>query len=94
MLDFSPGPIHAEDEDKELSSSVSYSILSGIKHACMGLYLKRAQLTSVAMSVLVLGNEDGRFRMDTKTGEMKLIKRVTDRLKTPLLHLRVMVRLC
>lgn len=91
MLDFSPGPIHAEDEDKEMSSSVSYSILSGMKHAWMGLY--RAQLTSGAVFVLVLGNEDGRFRMDTRTGEMKLIKRVTDRLKTPLLHLQVMVRL-
>ncbi|XP_017260986.1 uncharacterized protein LOC108229822 isoform X2 [Kryptolebias marmoratus] len=65
VLDFSPGPIHAEDEDRGLSSSVSYAILSG--------------------------NEDGHFSMDRKTGEMKLIKGVTDRLVTPVLHLQVMV---
>lgn len=29
VLDFSPGPIHAVDGDRGLSSSVSYAILSG-----------------------------------------------------------------
>ncbi|XP_013858923.1 cadherin-related family member 5 isoform X2 [Austrofundulus limnaeus] len=64
VLDFSPGPIHAEDEDRGLSSSVSYVILSG--------------------------NKDGHFSMDRKTGDVKLIKGVTDRLVTPMLKLQVM----
>ncbi|XP_070764295.1 cadherin-related family member 5 [Enoplosus armatus] len=64
VLDFSPGPIHAVDGDRGLSSPVSYAILSG--------------------------DDDGRFLMDRVTGEVKLIRGVTDRLTTPALHLQVM----
>ncbi|XP_035520778.1 cadherin-related family member 5 [Morone saxatilis] len=64
VLDFSPGPIHAVDGDRGLSSPVSYSILSG--------------------------DDDGRFLMDSKTGEVKLIRGFRDRLTTPTLHLQVM----
>ncbi len=32
VLDFSPGPIHAEDGDRGLSSPISYAILSGAIH--------------------------------------------------------------
>lgn len=41
----------------------------------------------------MLGDDDGRLLMDRKTGEIKLIRRVRDRLTTPALHLQVMVRL-
>ncbi|XP_051238814.1 cadherin-related family member 5 isoform X2 [Dicentrarchus labrax] len=64
VLDFSPGPIHAVDGDRGLSSPVSYSILSG--------------------------DDDGRFLMDRKTGEVKLIQGFRDRLTTPTLYLQVM----
>lgn len=40
----------------------------------------------------MLGDDDGRFLMDKETGEMKLIHAVTDKLATPVLHLKVMVR--
>lgn len=43
--------------------------------------------------VFTLGNDDGHFLMDRETGEMKLIRGVRDRLTTPALHLKVMVRL-
>lgn len=93
MLDFSPGPIHAEDVDRGMRSSVSYVILSGIKSTNEGLHLRRAQLTSGTVFVLMLGNKDGHVSMDRKTGDVKLIKGVTDRLITPVLNLQVMVRL-
>ncbi|XP_037622875.1 cadherin-related family member 5 [Sebastes umbrosus] len=64
VLDFSPGPIHAVDGDRGLSSPLSYAILSG--------------------------DDDGHFLMDRETGEVKLIRRVGDRLTTPELHLQVM----
>ncbi|TMS05437.1 Cadherin-related family member 5 [Larimichthys crocea] len=64
VLDFSPGPIHAVDGDRELCTPVKYAILSG--------------------------DDDGRFLMDSETGEMKLIHGVFDRLTTPVLHLQVM----
>lgn len=49
--------------------------------------------TLVNVLVLMLGDDDDRFLMDRETGEMKLIHSVRDRLKTPALHLKVMVRL-
>ncbi|XP_078112990.1 uncharacterized protein LOC144522075 [Sander vitreus] len=64
VLDFSPGPIHAVDGDRGLSSPLSYAILSG--------------------------DNDGHFLMDSETGEVKLIRGIGDRLKTPELHLQVM----
>lgn len=48
---------------------------------------------SVTVLVFILGDDEGRFLMDKETGEMKLIHRVRDRLTTPALHLKVMVRL-
>lgn len=41
----------------------------------------------------MLGDDDGRFLMDRETGEMRLIHGVRDRLATPALYLKVMVRL-
>lgn len=64
LLDFSPGPIHAVDGDRGLSSPLNYAILSG--------------------------DDDGHFRMDRLTGEMRLTRGVRDRLITPLLRLQVM----
>ncbi|XP_042267952.1 cadherin-related family member 5 isoform X1 [Thunnus maccoyii] len=64
VLDFSPGPIHAVDGDRGLSSSLSYAILSG--------------------------DDDGRFLMDTVTGEVRMTQAVRDRLTTPALHLQIM----
>nr|XP_046249964.1 cadherin-related family member 5-like [Scatophagus argus] len=64
VLDFSPGPIHAVDGDRGISSPVSYAILSG--------------------------DDDGRFLMDKKTGEIKLMHGVRDRLITPEVQLLVM----
>lgn len=49
--------------------------------------------TLVNVLVFMLGNDDGRFLMDKETGEMKLIHSIRDRLETPVLHLKVMVRL-
>ncbi|XP_059190832.1 cadherin-related family member 5 [Centropristis striata] len=65
VLDFSPGPIHAVDGDRGISSPLSYAILSG--------------------------DDEGRFLMDRVTGEMKLIRGIGDKLKTPEVHLQVMV---
>ncbi|XP_036963550.1 cadherin-related family member 5 [Acanthopagrus latus] len=65
VLDFSPGPIHAVDGDRGLSSTVSYAILSG--------------------------DDDGHLLMDSKTGEVRLIRAITDSLTTPVLELKVMV---
>lgn len=45
VLDFSPGPIHAVDGDRGLSSPLSYAILSGTVHT--DAMLKCAVLTCV-----------------------------------------------
>lgn len=43
--------------------------------------------------VFTLGNDEGHFRLDGETGEMRVIRAVKDRLTTTTLHLKVMVRL-
>lgn len=47
VLDFSPGPIHAVDGDRELSSPISYAILSGTTHTDASSYLKCAYIQYV-----------------------------------------------
>ncbi len=94
MLDFSPGPIHAVDGDRELSSPISYAILSGTIHTDASSYSKCPYMcTSVTAFVFMLGDDDGRFLIDRETGEVKLTRGVRDRLTTRVLHLQVMVRL-
>lgn len=43
--------------------------------------------------VLTAGDDDGRFLMNRETGEMKMVHSIGNRLHTPVLHLKVMVRL-
>ncbi|RVE71889.1 hypothetical protein OJAV_G00056520 [Oryzias javanicus] len=64
VLDFFPGPIHAVDGDRGLSSPIGYAILPG--------------------------DDEAHFKMDRKTGVMRLTLGVTDRLITPVLRLQVM----
>lgn len=93
LLDFYPGPIHAVDGDRGLSSPLSYSIISGTIHTNSNSYFKKCVvLLSITVFVFMLGDDDGRFLMDTETGEVKLIGVVGDRLTTPELHLHIMVR--
>ncbi|KTG33460.1 hypothetical protein cypCar_00009794 [Cyprinus carpio] len=64
VLYFSPGPIHAEDGDKDILTPLVYSILSG--------------------------DDNGRFTIDSKTGEISLKQRVENRLLMPSFSLRIM----
>ncbi|XP_067283429.1 cadherin-related family member 5 isoform X2 [Pseudorasbora parva] len=64
VLYFSPGPIHAEDGDKDILTPLVYTILSG--------------------------DDNGRFTIDAKTGEISLKQRVENRLLTPSFRLRIM----
>lgn len=43
VLEFSPGPIHAVDGDRGLSSSISYAILSGTTKDKITLLLRCAK---------------------------------------------------
>lgn len=93
VLDFSPGPIHAVDGDRGLSSPVSYAILSGTITHRHNSVLKCGVFTRVTAFLFLPGNDDGCLLMDKETAEMRLIQGVEDRLATPTLHLQVTVRL-
>lgn len=101
MLDFSPGPIRAVDGDSGLNSPLSYAILSGNPtyqsppkcQMCFSFMCTHVCVCCTSEFTFLLGDDDGRFLMDRKTGAIKLMRRVGDRLTTPSLHLQVMVRL-
>lgn len=96
VLDFSPGPIHAVDGDRGLSSPVSYAILSGTMHTrCKSIFKMccACMYASLTAFLFMPGDDDGHFLMDSETGEVRLIRTITDRLTTPVLELQVMVSL-
>lgn len=82
-----------ETEALTLQSATPFSRVP--KDTAASLYLKCAVCvyTSVNVLVFTLGDNEGHFLMDKETGEMKLIHGFRDRLTTPALHIKVMVRL-
>lgn len=94
MLYFSPGPIQAEDGDKDILTPLVYSILSGELTVCcsdlltFNLHLYLFNMTQNDF----IGDDNGRFTIDSKTGEISLRQRVENRLLTPSFRLRIMVR--
>ncbi|XP_040008488.1 cadherin-related family member 5 [Xiphias gladius] len=65
VLEFSPGPIRAEDGDRGIDTPLIYNILSG--------------------------DDQGRFVINNRTGELRLTRAVDDRRLTPNFTLNVMV---
>ncbi|XP_022067919.2 cadherin-related family member 5 isoform X2 [Acanthochromis polyacanthus] len=65
VLEFSPGPIRAEDGDRGIDAPLIYSILSG--------------------------EDQGRFVINNRTGEIRLTRPVDDRRQMPNFTLNVMV---
>ncbi|XP_023282912.1 cadherin-related family member 5-like isoform X3 [Seriola lalandi dorsalis] len=65
ILEFSPGPIRAEDGDRGIDTSLIYSILSG--------------------------DDQSRFVINDRTGELRLTRGVDDRRLTPNFTLNIMV---
>ncbi|KAM6895728.1 cadherin-related family member 5 [Xenentodon cancila] len=73
VLEFSPGPIRAEDGDRGINSPLIYTILSG-QYDCEDTR-----------------DDQGRFVINNRTGEIRLTRAVDDRLQAANFTLNVMV---
>ncbi|XP_068168464.1 cadherin-related family member 5 [Antennarius striatus] len=96
---FLPCVLHFQDETRRVCTSPVYTVnvtegeenivldfSPGPIHAVDG----DVGLSSPVSYAILSGDDDGRFLMDRKTGEIKLIQGVQDRLETPSLQLQVM----
>ncbi|TWW76393.1 cadherin-related family member 5 isoform X1 [Takifugu flavidus] len=96
---FLPCMLLFEDETRRICTSPVYTVnvtegeedivldfSPGPIHAVDGDSGLRSPISYAILS----GDDDGRFRLDGETGEMRLTRGVSDRLTTPRLHLNIM----
>ncbi|XP_005734273.1 cadherin-related family member 5 isoform X2 [Pundamilia nyererei] len=88
-LDFSPGPITAEDGDKGINAPLTYTILSGQTHSHSPL----DSCTNVCTGVFAspTGDDQGRFTINNTTGEIRLTRAADDQRLTTNYMLTIMV---